>query len=156
MRSYSLGLLVFVPMTLGYSGGAPPGVCGDLMPNHGPPPQTGESPFTILAPCKVQRGSKFELILNGNGKTVFKGFMVRAYEGTDGSTGQFHEFPHVQTLNCANLIENAATHTSASVKHLVKMAWTAPKYKTLVSFNSTVVVNYTTIYLNKPTYVDIL
>jgi len=150
MLRYSvITLLALLPFALSYSGGAPTSACGNLFPGHGIPPQKGESPFKLLAPTSVPRGSDVTLTLTGGGNRLFKGFIIRGYEGSNDSSGLFYRNQDVQPLVCDN-IKNSVTHSSPSDKREVKMSWTAPNYPTLVTFNSTVVVNYGTIHLNQP------
>ncbi|CAL4124939.1 unnamed protein product, partial [Meganyctiphanes norvegica] len=153
---YSLILVGFLPLALGYSMGGPGSACEDLTPqHHGVTPQTGASPFSISPPGnKVKKGSNVELTLHGGDKN-FKGFFVRALEGADGSSGVFQASPNVATRECIG-IKNGATHTSPSSKKQVKLSWTAPNYPTTVEFKSTVVVNFSTIHLNKPVFVQVV
>merc|ERR1712179_295496 len=155
MFRYTVFLLgVVVPQALGYGSGAPPSSCNNLMPGHGINPQEGLSHFIIQAPSKVTKGSNVTLTLTGGSNNFFKGFIIRAYEGNDDSSGLFQENSQVQPLVCLDT-KNSATHTSSSDKDEVKMTWTAPNYPTIVTLNSTVVVNYVKIYLNQPTFIQV-
>ncbi|CAL4176511.1 unnamed protein product, partial [Meganyctiphanes norvegica] len=156
MLRLSLILVGFLPLALGFSNGGPASAtCGDLLPRHGVDAQTGASPFGITPPGNtVQRGSNVELTLHGNGAT-FKGFCVRAFEGTDGSAGVFQASPNVQTRTCVG-ITNGATHTSPSLKEHVALSWTAPNYPTTVEFRSSVVVEFSTFHLISPVIVQVV
>ncbi|CAL4124938.1 unnamed protein product [Meganyctiphanes norvegica] len=156
MLRFSLILVGFLPLALGFSSGAPGSACEDLIPQHGVAAQIGASPFGITPPGDtVQKGSIVELTLHGAPGTSFMGFIVRAFEGTDGSAGVFQASPNVQPRTCVGT-KNGATHTSPSLKQQVKLSWTAPDYPTIVEFKSTVVVDFSTIYLNKPVFVKVV
>ncbi|CAL4197506.1 unnamed protein product [Meganyctiphanes norvegica] len=157
MLRYSLILVGFLPLVLGYSNGGPGSACGNLLPqHHGMTVQRGTSLFSITLPGNtVQRGSETQLFLQGAGGETFKGFFVQGFEGTDGSSGVFQPSRNVQPRSCTGT-ENAATHTSPSEKSKVTLLWTAPNYATTVEFKSTVAVDKTTIHTNKPLSVNVV
>jgi len=126
-----------------------------LIPGHGIEPQKGQSPFKLLAPTSVRRGSDLVLTLTGGPNRVFKGFIIRGYEDNKDSSGIFIGSQDAQPLACSN-VKNSATHRSSSEKREVKLTWSAPNYPTNVTFESTVVVNYGTIHLNQPTVVEVV
>ncbi|CAL4175404.1 unnamed protein product [Meganyctiphanes norvegica] len=158
MFRYSLILLgLIVPLVHCYSSGAPPGACHNLMPGHGYEPQQVQSPVTLSAPATVPRGSTIKLTLKGDSGNNFLGFIVRAYEDNLGSSGHFEGILDSQTLTCDSP-DDSATHFSNSIKDQVEIHWTAPNYyyTTNVTFKSTVVINYSTIFLNQPINVQVL
>lgn len=79
---------------LAYSQGAPLEVCSDLMPQHGAPGQTTDSPYTLTPNRKsVKGGESITLTLASKDFSKFKGFIVQARDGDDKPIGSFTPLP---------------------------------------------------------------
>ncbi|XP_026820046.1 putative defense protein Hdd11 [Rhopalosiphum maidis] len=131
---------------LAYSEGAPLEVCSDLMPQHGAPAQTTDSPYTLTPNRKsVKGGESITLTLASKDFSKFKGFIVQARDGDDKPIGSFTPLPASKNnnefkgkwklLSCPNgPSNNTATHANAVEKSRVVLTWNAPKTINLQSF----------------------
>lgn len=78
----------------GYSTGAPTEVCEDMLPQHGEPVQTTESPYTLTPNRKSAKGGEtITLTLASKDFSKFKGFMVQARDGQSKPVGSFMSLP---------------------------------------------------------------
>lgn len=80
-----------VPSALGYSAGAPEGVCEDMTPQHGAIPQTSRLPFAVTVDKKaVTRGGTVQITLSGTqNHATFKGFLVQVRNAAGEPVGAF-------------------------------------------------------------------
>lgn len=84
----------------GYAGGAPTEVCEDMLPQHGAPVQTTESPYTLTPNRKTVRGGdSITLTLAARDQSKFKGFMVQARDGAENPIGSFAPLPASKNNN---------------------------------------------------------
>ncbi|CAL4095071.1 unnamed protein product, partial [Meganyctiphanes norvegica] len=149
----ALVLVGLVPLVYGRSSGAPTDACTTMTPQHGDTVvQAGPSPYGIAAPNTAAPGQQITIRVHGGG-AVFKGFLVRALEGANPSTGQFVVAPNA--FQCDNP-SDSATHANPNPKNMVDLTWQAPPYATSVTFQSTVVFNFTTIHRNAPVTIQVL
>merc|ERR1739838_862106 len=148
----ALFLVCVVPLVTGRSGGAPTDACITMTPQHeGITLQEGASPFELSAPATAKPGQQITIRVHGNG-AMFKGFLVRALEGSNPSKGQFTLAP--KAFQCDNP-NDSATHSDPVDKAMVDLTWQAPPYATSVTFQSTVVVNFATIHRNAPVTIQV-
>lgn len=78
----------------GYATGAPKEVCEDMLPQHGAPAQTKESPYTLTTNRKsVKGGETVTLTLAAKDQSKFKGFLVQARNGNGAPIGSFTPLP---------------------------------------------------------------
>lgn len=83
-----------------YSDGAPPEVCGDMLPKHGPLGQTTPSPYTLTLNRKsVKPGETITLTLASKDSGKFKGFLVQARDAAGSPIGSFAPLPASKTSN---------------------------------------------------------
>lgn len=83
-----------------YSEGAPTEVCEDMLPQHGAPAQTKESPYTLTVNRKsVKPGESVTLTLASKDGSKFKGFMVQARDGAQAPVGAFMPLPASKNQN---------------------------------------------------------
>lgn len=83
-----------------YSGGAPTEVCEDMLPQHGAPAQTKDSPYTLTPNRKsVRAGESITLTLAAKDLSKFKGFMVQARDNADNPIGSFAPLPASKNNN---------------------------------------------------------
>lgn len=96
-----LGLLLvsvaafgYLQTALAYSEGAPLEVCTDLMPQHGAPAQTKESPYTLTLNRKSMKGGEsVTLTLASKDFSKFKGFIIQARDSNEKPIGSFSPLP---------------------------------------------------------------
>ncbi|XP_012137396.1 putative ferric-chelate reductase 1 homolog isoform X2 [Megachile rotundata] len=146
-------LIIFVSVlcarTFGLPGGAPPGSCGDLTPHH---PGTSKqdahpAPYQVL-PAAGQ--GRVRLILGSPEGLAYEGFMIVARDADTGEfVGEFANLPDsARTIECAQGIKNAVTHTNTSKKHNLEFDWEAPvDYEGTIVFNSTFAQDYSTYWV---------
>lgn len=101
--------LLFVSLTVfacnmmsveGYSGGAPSEACEDMLPQHGAPAQTKESPYTLTPNRKsVKAGESITLTLAAKDSSKFKGFMIHAVDNNGTPIGSFMPLPASKANN---------------------------------------------------------
>lgn len=78
----------------GYATGAPKEVCEDMLPQHGAPAQTKESPYTLTSNRKSVRGGEtVTLTLAAKDQSKFKGFLVQARNSDGAPIGSFMPLP---------------------------------------------------------------
>lgn len=98
--------LIAVPVAWGYSAGAPPDVCGDLLPKHHVAPQSSASPYRVSTTAdKVRSGDTITITIAGqSSKDTIKGFFAEVTDESGRPIGSFDidpSNPHIQTRNCA-------------------------------------------------------
>lgn len=90
----SVAAFGYLQTALAYSNGAPLEVCTDLMPQHGAPAQTKESPYTLTLNRKsVKGGESMTLTLASKDFSKFKGFIIQARDSNDKPIGSFSPLP---------------------------------------------------------------
>ncbi|KAL5238471.1 hypothetical protein ACI65C_005881 [Semiaphis heraclei] len=148
-----LGLLLvsvaafgYLQTALAYSEGAPLEVCTDLMPQHGAPAQTKESPYTLTLNRKSMKGGEsVTLTLASKDFSKFKGFIIQARDSNEKPIGSFSPLPASKNnpefkgkwklISCPDgPSNNTATHANAVEKSRVVLTWNAPKTLDLQSF----------------------
>lgn len=83
-----------------YTGGAPTEVCEDMLPQHGAPAQTKDSPYTLTPNRKsVKAGESITLTLAAKDLSKFKGFMVQARDNAENPIGTFAPLPASKNNN---------------------------------------------------------
>ncbi|KAL4135563.1 hypothetical protein QTP88_007163 [Uroleucon formosanum] len=142
----SVAAFGYLQTALAYSNGAPLEVCTDLMPQHGAPVQTKESPYTLTLNRKsVKGGESMTLTLASKDFSKFKGFIIQARDSNDKPIGSFSPLPASKNnpefkgkwlvISCPDgPTNNTATHANAVEKSRVVLTWTAPKTLEVQSF----------------------
>lgn len=91
---------LLAPVAEAYSEGAPVDVCQDMLPQHGAPAQTTDSPYTLTANRKsVKPGETLTLTLAAKDASKFKGFLVQARDSNDNPIGSFMPLPASKSQN---------------------------------------------------------
>lgn len=96
---------IAVPAVWSYSAGAPPEVCGDLLPKHHVAPQSSRSPYAVtISSEQVRSGDTITIKIAGKSpKDTIKGFFVEVLDGNNKPIGSFDidpQHPLIQTRNC--------------------------------------------------------
>lgn len=138
----------------GYESGAPTEVCDTMLPNHGAPAQTKESPYMLTPNRKTVKPSEsITLTLASKDFSKFKGFMIQARNSNGHPIGSFASLPASKNntefkgkwklITCPDGPENnTATHVNPVEKSRVVLTWTAPKdLSTSFKFRYTVAKN---------------
>jgi len=135
----SLAAFGYLKSAQGYETGAPLEVCENMLPQHGAPAQTNDSPYTLTPNRKsVKGGETVTLTLASKDFSKFKGFMVQARNNAGVPIGSFTPLPASKNNNefkgkwklisCPNgPVNNTATHVNAVEKSRVVLSWIAPK-----------------------------
>jgi len=80
--------------------GAPIDACEDMLPQHGAPAQTKESPYTLTPNRKsVKAGESITLTLASKDFSKFKGFLVQARNNAGLPIGSFMPLPASKNNN---------------------------------------------------------
>lgn len=146
-------LIIFVSVlcarTLALPGGAPPDSCNDLTPRHPGTSKQGAhpAPYQVL-PAAGQ--GRVRLILGSPEGLAYEGFMIVARDSDTGEfVGEFANLPDLaRTIECAQGVKNAVTHTNTSKKHNLEFDWEAPvDYEGTIVFNSTFAQDYSTYWV---------
>ncbi|XP_050530347.1 putative defense protein Hdd11 [Daktulosphaira vitifoliae] len=151
----SLGAFAYLQTSQGYGTGAPVEVCDDMLPQHGPPSQTGPSPYSLTINRKsVKPGETLSLTLSAKDGTKFQGFLIHARDITTGKpVGWFQPLPANKSqkefkgkwklITCPNgASNNTATHNDSVEKSRVVLTWIAPRdLKNSFKFKYTVAKN---------------
>ncbi|XP_015186206.1 PREDICTED: putative ferric-chelate reductase 1 homolog isoform X2 [Polistes dominula] len=132
----------------GFSSGAPPKTCIDLIPGHsGGKIQTSYPPYQVL-PAAGQ--GRVRLILGSPQGLAYEGFFILARDVESGELiGEFNNLPdNAKFVECTNGVNNAVTHTSKEKKHNLEFDWIAPpEYEGTIIFNSTFAQDYATYWV---------
>ncbi|XP_054279295.1 putative ferric-chelate reductase 1 homolog [Macrosteles quadrilineatus] len=138
----------------GFSGGAPPTTCNDMVPKHrDTAAQNGVAPYTVAPSHPHTQEGKVRVMISSQGAPGFTGFLLQAREpGSPAALGSFTEVPEeAKVLNCGDGENNAVTHSSGLLKQAVELEWEAPaEWEGDVNFVATVVSNYTTYWVGLP------
>lgn len=90
----SLTVFGYISSVRGNADGAPTDACEDMLPQHGAPAQTKESPYTLTPNRKsVKAGESITLTLAAKDVTKFKGFLVQARGSANHPIGSFMPLP---------------------------------------------------------------
>ncbi|XP_076034442.1 putative ferric-chelate reductase 1 homolog [Oratosquilla oratoria] len=136
--------------TVAFSIGAPDTACDSMVPGHGSPPQSSDTPFFITADkTEVSSGDKVQVIMSSPNGDPFKGFLIQARDtNTDKILGTFSSKEY-KFLTCGQGFNNAVTHMNSQVEYDVKVNWEAPKdYTGSVIFKGTFLANFTVFWVN--------
>jgi len=135
----SLAAFGYLSSVQGYAGGAPLEVCDDMLPQHGKPAQTKDSPYTLTPNRKsVKGGESITLTLASKDFSKFKGFLVQARNSENKPIGSFTALPESKNnaefkgkwklISCPNgPANNTVTHVNPIEKTRVVLTWIAPK-----------------------------
>jgi len=135
----SLAVFGYISSVRGNANGAPTEACEDMLPQHGAPAQTKESPYTLTPNRKsVKAGESITLTLASKDFSKFKGFLVQARNNADLPIGSFAPLPASKSNNefkgkwklisCPKgPVNNTATHFNPVEKSRVVLTWIAPK-----------------------------
>ncbi|CAL8133649.1 unnamed protein product [Orchesella dallaii] len=155
----SVCLLQSVFFASGFHTGAPDQACSTMIPGHGPPPQTGQSPFRLLIPTAtsdVKSGEPVDITISApTAGPAFKGFLiqVRARGGSE-AVGEFQpdsDPSNAQPVACFGKANSAMTHKINDTKAQVKLRWTPPANSDTVEYEPimTVVLQQDTFWVKE-------
>ncbi|XP_078573062.1 putative defense protein Hdd11-like [Branchiostoma floridae x Branchiostoma japonicum] len=139
----SLVLLSLVAGSLAHHNGAPHQACRDGIPNHHPVAATGgTAPFSLSGGAYTP-GAPIQLTISGSGP--FRGFMIKASEGSFSATGSNI------VMDCDGTADSIS-HSEASDKNSVTVTYNPPASAAgPISMRLSVVVNHD-LYWNPTTY----
>jgi len=116
--------------------------CGTMTPQHGPPPQNGNSPYRIILSSTKTAGQPIDITLVAPSQgPKMRGFFIQVRPvGGEAPAGQFNpnSDPQAKPVTCGGKDNVAMTHRDNSDKEQVKLKWTPPQedgeYDVFVTF----------------------
>lgn len=146
--------LLLVPPVLSYANGKVSKACSGMEPHHHSRGQTSPSPYQLQANSSTYRpGELVQVTLWGQS---FEGFLLQARDPAQDDPAALGSFVLTdprssQLLNCNKHKDSAVSHTSKSLKSLVRVLWRPPSDPpTQVQFLVTVVSHYDKFWVKVP------
>ncbi|KAL4235511.1 DOMON domain-containing protein frrs1L [Mactra antiquata] len=145
-----------VPSIYGHGNGARDAYCGSssqLIPGHGPAPQSSDVPYKLETDSgqnTFSEGETISLTLVGDVEP-FHGFLIQAESNGDVvGTITAQDTSNSKVLNCGGTGSNGLTHTNKLPKTTLTFQWQANGVSDTVTIYVTVVRDYSTYWTKRP------